>query len=314
MQAIILTEAGNNFGLGHLSRCTALKNFLQKVNFNVEIYNRGDFISDNCINFNWLAESEAKKLESILKNKPLVIIDSYYANFEFCKYLVDNAKVCVFFDDFSRMKYPRGAIIFNGALNASKYYIDVENTIFSGIEYGLLRNEFLQREVKTINKDITRVLIALGGNDYNNNTQKVLEIIEKEIVYADIDVVVSNKHKPLNYGFNTNIHSNISARVLKNLMLDCDLAISGGGVTMVELQSTCTPTIALEIASNQSYQLRAWQKVGLRVANNTYQIKSLLKTLKKLKDRNKLHNKLLKINIGEKIGEFIQYLVDKYNS
>ncbi|RDU65106.1 hypothetical protein CQA44_01990 [Helicobacter sp. MIT 14-3879] len=309
-----MTEAGNNFGLGHLSRCTALKNFLQKVNFNVEIYNRGDFISDNCINFNWLAESEAKKLESILKNKPLVIIDSYYANFEFCKYLVDNAKVCVFFDDFSRMKYPRGAIIFNGALNASKYYIDVENTIFSGIEYGLLRNEFLQREVKTINKDITRVLIALGGNDYNNNTQKVLEIIEKEIVYADIDVVVSNKHKPLNYGFNTNIHSNISARVLKNLMLDCDLAISGGGVTMVELQSTCTPTIALEIASNQSYQLRAWQKVGLRVANNTYQIKSLLKTLKKLKDRNKLHNKLLKINIGEKIGEFIQYLVDKYNS
>ena len=97
-------------------------------------------------------------------------------------------------------------------------------------------------------------------------------------------------------------------------MLSCDIAISGGGSTMVELQSTLTPTIALQIAQNQAYQLRAWRDVGLRVIDNVYQIKYALKTLRKFKDRKKLHSSLSKINIGSKVDSFIQELVKKYHS
>ncbi|RAX54627.1 hypothetical protein CCY99_02365 [Helicobacter sp. 16-1353] len=314
MQAVIFTEAGSNFGLGHLSRCVALKDYLVNAGFETTIYSRGSFSSNDCVSLEWLAESSKENLKNILHNKPLVFVDSYYADFALCEYINKMAKVCVFFDDFNRMQYPKNSIILNGALNAQKYYIDVCNEMFVGIEYFLLRKEFRQKEHKIINKDISRILITLGGNDEANNNQKVLEILEKECYYAMIDIVIGEIHKPLSYGFNTNVHKNLSPNVLKNLMLDCDIAISGGGVTMVELQSMKTPTIALQIAPNQAYQLRAWQKEGLRLAENVYQIKGLLKTLKKFKDRKKLFNRLSKIEIGAKVPDFITIIVDKYNA
>ncbi|RDU57863.1 hypothetical protein [Helicobacter sp. MIT 99-5507] len=313
MQAIIFTEAGSGFGLGHLSRCDALKDYLENAGFEVSIYCRGDYISQYCKQMEWISD-DYSNLDEIINNK-LVVVDSYYANKELCEYIKNKAKVCVFFDDFNRIDYPQDSILLNGGLLGDRFYRnDIKNEIFAGIEYYILRKEFRQREQKIINKDISRILITLGGNDYANNTQSILEIMEKECPYAMIDVVLGKIHKPISYNFHTSMHKNLSPRVLKNLMLDCDLAISGGGVTMVELQSTCTPTIAMQIAPNQAYQLRVWQKEGLRIATNIHQIKGLLKTLRKFKDRKKLSNKLAKVEIGGKINEFINTLITRYNA
>lgn len=313
MQAIIFTEAGSGFGLGHLSRCDALKDYLENSGFEVTMYCRGDHITPYCSYLEWINDDYIK-LDEILGNNKLVIVDSYYADTKLCQYIDSKAKVCVFFDDFNRIEYPKNSIILNGALCGGRFYSGIKNEIFAGIEYYILRKEFRDKEQKHINKDIGRILIALGGNDYANNTQSILEIIEKECPYAMIDIVLGKIYKPISYNFNTNIHKNLSPSVLKNLMLECDLAISGGGVTMVELQSTCTPTIAMQIAPNQAYQLRVWQKEGLRIASNIYQIKSLLKTLRKFKDRKKLSNHLSKIAIGTKVKEFIDIIISRYNA
>lgn len=313
MQAIIFTEAGSGFGLGHLSRCDALRDYLENTGFTVTIYCRGDYISLDCTHLEWL-DDDYSKIDEALGNNNLVVVDSYYADSKLCDYINSKAKICVFFDDFNRIQYPKDSIILNGALRGGRFYTDVKNEIFAGIEYYVLRKEFRKREQKIINKDIGKILITLGGNDYANNTQAILEIMEKECPYAMIDVILGKTYKPISYNFNTNIHKNLSPSVIKNLMLDCDLAISGGGVTMVELQSTCTPSIAMQIASNQAYQLRVWQKEGLRIATNIYQIKGLLKTLRKFKDRKKLSNHLAKIEIGAKVDEFINILVSKYNA
>lgn len=304
LKAVIFTEAGRNYGLGHLSRCVALKNYLERVDFVVEIYNRGDYESPNATNQNWLTSPLP-----LMENAHLVVVDSYYADYEFYAFMLQNAKICVALDDFSRINYPKETIILNPALNAKRLYTrECKNEIYAGIEYGLLREEFTTREPKTIHKDISKVLITLGGNDFQNNTQKVLDAVQKELSYAQINVVLPRYYEPLNYGFETQVHSNLSARELKDLMLESDLVISGGGVTAVEVQSTRTPSIALEIAPNQSYQLRQWQKVGLRIAQNHYVIKSLIKSLVKFKDRNKVYNLLNKIAIGAELPRFTEML------
>lgn len=302
LKAVIFTEAGRNYGLGHLSRCVALKNYLERVDFVVEIYNRGDYESLNATNQNWLDLPLP-----LIENAVLVVVDSYYASYEFYAFILQNAKICVVLDDFSRINYPKGTIILNPALNAKRLYSD-KCELYAGIEYGLLREEFTTREPKTINKDISKVLITLGGNDIQNNTQKVLDAVQKELSYAQINVVLPRYYEPLNYGFETQVHSNLSARELKDLMIESDLVISGGGVTAVEVQSTRTPSIALEIAPNQSYQLRQWQKVGLRITQNHYGIKSLIKSLVKFKDRNKVYNALSKIAIGAELPKFAEML------
>ena len=226
--------------------------------------------------------------------------------------MIKSAKICVALDDFSRIRYPKDAIILNPALNAKRLYgDDIKNELFAGIEYGLLREEFRNKEPKIINKEISKVLITLGGNDFANNTQKVLDAVQKELSYAQVSIVLPRYYEPLNYGFDTQIYANLSARELKDLMLESDLIISGGGVTAVEVQSTRTPSIALEIAPNQSYQLRQWQKVGLRIAQNPLALKSLIKSLIKLKDRNKVYNLLNKIAIGAELPRFAEMLKER---
>lgn len=295
MKAVIFTEAGRNFGFGHLSRCVALKDYLS--DFSVKIYNRGDYASQNATNCDWM-----QNFDALIDDAQLVVIDSYYAPPEFY-----GRKTCIALDDFSRISYPKECIILNPALNSKRLYIDVKNPLFAGVEYGLLRREFRTREPKTIKREIERVLITLGGNDRQNNTQKVLDIIQKELSYAKIHIVLPTYHEPLECGFETQIHTDLSARKLKDLMLESDLVICGGGVTAVEVQSTRTPSIALEIAPNQSYQLRAWQKIGLRIAKNPFALKSLIKSLVKLKDRNKVHNALSKITIGADLPKLIEF-------
>ena len=306
-KAVIFTEAGKNYGLGHLSRCIALKSYLESADFAVEIYNRGDYESANAKNIKWLENPLP-----LLKGAHLVVVDSYYADYEFYDFMIKSANICVALDDFSRIRYPREAIILNPALNAKRLYgNDIKNELFAGIEYGLLRKEFRNKEPKTINKEISKVLITLGGNDFANNTQKVLDAVQKELSYAQVSIVLPRYYEPLNYGFDTQIYANLSARELKDLMLESDLIISGGGVTAVEVQSTRTPSIALEIAPNQSYQLRQWQKVGLRIAQNPLALKSLIKSLIKLKDRNKVYNLLNKIAIGAELPRFAEMLKER---
>lgn len=307
LRAVIFTEAGKNYGLGHLSRCIALKSYLESADFVVEIYNRGDYESANAKNIKWLENPLP-----LLKGAHLVVVDSYYADYEFYDFMIKSAKICVALDDFSRIRYPKDAIILNPALNAKRLYgDDIKNELFAGIEYGLLREEFRTKEPKTINKEISKVLITLGGNDFANNTQKVLDAVQKELSYAQISIVLPRYYEPLNYGFDTQIYANLSARELKDLMLESDLIISGGGVTAVEVQSTRTPSIALEIAPNQSYQLRQWQKVGLRIAQNPLALKSLIKSLIKLKDRNKVYNLLNKIAIGAELPKLVEMLKER---
>ncbi len=307
LKAVIFTEAGKNYGLGHLSRCIALKSYLESADFAVEIYNRGDYESANAKNIKWLENPLP-----LLKGAHLVVVDSYYADYEFYDFMIKSAKICVALDDFSRIRYPKDAIILNPALNAKRLYgNDIKNELFAGIEYGLLREEFRTKEPKTINKEISKVLITLGGNDFANNTQKVLDAVQKELSYAQISIVLPRYYEPLNYGFDTQIYANLSARELKDLMLESDLIISGGGVTAVEVQSTRTPSIALEIAPNQSYQLRQWQKVGLRIAQNPLALKSLIKSLIKLKDRNKVYNLLNKIAIGAELPKLVEMLKER---
>lgn len=306
MKAIIFTEAGKNFGLGHLSRCIALKNYLSKADFSVSIYNRGDYESEFAINYDWL-----HKCDISLCDVDLAIIDSYHAKYEFYETILKSVGICIAIDDFSRIKYPKNIIVLNPALNAKRLYVDIENELFAGIEYGLLREEFTTREPKKINKDIESVLITLGGNDKQNNTQKVLDIVQKELSYAKIDVILPKYYEPLDYGFEVNIYANLNASKVKSLMLGADLIISGGGVTTIEVQSTRTPSIALELAQNQSYQLRQWQRVGVRIAQNPFQLQKLIKSLVKFKYRNKVYNALSKIHIGGEIPHFVEILQDR---
>lgn len=297
MKANIFTEAGKGFGFGHLSRCIALKRYLLEAGFSVQIYNRGDFQSDCAINCDWLQNLNAKDAN-------LAIIDSYYATYRHYETLLKNAGICIAIDDFSRIAYPKNTIILNPALNAKELYKNTQNELFAGIEYGLLREAFTHHSTKKINEVIENVLITLGGNPPQNTLQEIIQITQNELKNAKISVISPHKICEIN------CYTNLKAEEVKRLILEADLVISGGGVTMIEVQAMKTPSIAIEIAQNQRYQLAQWEKFGVRSIRNPAQIPSVLKTIN-FKERQKIYTTLSQIRIGEALPRFIAMLKER---
>ena len=50
-------------------------------------------------------------------------------------------------------------------------------------------------------------------------------------------------------------------RGLRPLMLGADLAVSGGGVTLLELAATATPTVGVAVAANQDGNLKGLERL-----------------------------------------------------
>ena len=66
--------------------------------------------------------------------------------------------------------------------------------IFSGYQYYVLRDEFYFQPTKIVGPDVNDVLLAFGGNDENNLTERVLNAVLASGYSGRIDVIL-----PLNY-------------------------------------------------------------------------------------------------------------------
>ena len=100
-EAVILTEAGKNFGYGHLMRCLAIAQGLKAAGIDSVFYIRGDAEPEKMLNeFEWLCIEWLENTPDV-KGR-IVIVDSYYADEAFCKNIYDRAGRVLFIDDYTR--------------------------------------------------------------------------------------------------------------------------------------------------------------------------------------------------------------------
>jgi spore coat polysaccharide biosynthesis predicted glycosyltransferase SpsG len=269
MKVSILTEAGKNIGLGHLTRCIALYQVFEEEGNAVELIVNGDdsildFVKNNNYQFmNWLKEKE--KLMSIVKNSDVAVIDSYLAP----KSLYDNISnilslkpnpyhlshnPLLMIDDYNRINYPKGIVV-NPSIYGDKLNYPNNNQIeyFLGEDYIILRKEFWDVPEKIINKDMKDILITLGGIDKGDFLKKLLEFLSEKFPNFNYHLITNNN---LNLNLNFNLYSNLSASKMLELMLKADICISGGGQTTYELARVGLPTIGICFAENQTGNLK----------------------------------------------------------
>lgn len=178
---IILTEAGEKYGFGHLTRSLSIAQGLKINNLESIFYLRGNLKNNSILSgFNYIFVDWLK--ENIDFTGKIVIVDSYYADEKYCLDIYKKADKVLFIDDYSRIKYP-GGIVLNSAMGAETISYQQNSNIYYllGSDYHPLRKEFWQISNKNINRNIESILITLGGSDITNETPSILNKLAEKI-------------------------------------------------------------------------------------------------------------------------------------
>lgn len=295
MKVSIITEGFDNTGHGHITRCLSLYQAFEEHNIFPKIYVNGDRHAQslliNCQYeiFDWL--THPAKLITEINNSDIIIIDSYLAGKEYYLHFHKLARNSLFIDDNLRIEYPEG-IILNGTINSEIFpYKKNGKNFLLGAKYIPIRKEFWNVPARTINKEISSILITFGGQDVKNLTPDILQSLNENFPLLKKNVVIGsgfkNKDK-IESLINNNVefHYSPNADQMRRLMVENDIAVTAAGQTLYELAVTGTPTIAVAVADNQMNNIREWKKQGfllnMILHNDRFYLRKINDELEKL--------------------------------
>jgi len=274
---VFRTEGGPTIGLGHIRRSMTLAQELQKQGaraifvlpedtLSLEILRREGFEVATVAMDKDLDLGETLKSAKSFSARAC-IIDSYnILDFSRITKVVFTGVI----DDLATTSLPVDLIINGGAdAEALCYHAAARTQLLLGPQYSLLREEFSEEPLRRQSKSIERVLITLGGTDHTGLTADILIWVREMLPSARLDVVIGAF---FNRATRDRIHHLIkedsdaheyeNPPQMRELMVACDIAITGGGQTAYELAATGTPGLAVRLADNQTGNLRGLSAHG----------------------------------------------------
>ena len=125
-----------------------------------------------------------------------------------------------------------------------------EKNIFTGYKYYILRDEFYFQPQKIISQAVNNILIAFGGSDPNNFTEKVIDSILNTSYNGRINVILGLGNSGLEdliekYESNQSIQIYRNVSDISEFMFQADIIFTSAGRTMYETCSLGIPTICL---------------------------------------------------------------------
>ncbi|MEJ5227564.1 UDP-2,4-diacetamido-2,4,6-trideoxy-beta-L-altropyranose hydrolase [Thermodesulfovibrio sp.] len=270
MKVKFFTEGGENIGIGHITRCLSLCQAFEEINGQCQFVIRGNkelckILENREIKFlDWINELDT--FEKEISYSDIIVIDSYLADLKNYEIVCKSRKKTLFIDDFNRLPYPCGVIL-NGSIGVEEEFYSKRKGVcyLVSTKYIPLRKPFWEVGEKKINESIKSVLITFGGEDNQNMTLKVLEILENKYNELEKFVVIGslskNREKLRNLASQKiRLFENLDAEGMKNLMLKADIAISAGGQTTYELARVGTPSILIAVSENQLQNCLGWHQ------------------------------------------------------
>jgi len=262
-------DASEVVSLGHLKRSIALAKALTAIN-GVKIgfatyddpearellggfKNQTTFLKD-MVN---TGLDMTKLLDVIAKvGADMVVVDSYSANAGYFSSLKEKGIITVYFEDFLEVECSADVII-NGLIDADKTkYISPHQ--FLGLKYLILAPEYweisgLRNEVK----DPSSILITMGGSDHHNITPRVLGLLNSIEHPMTIHTVIGHYYNNLDKitaaakscRHDVVLHYRLDN--IRDVIQKCQIAISGGGMTLYELAVCGVPTIGIALSDDQ---------------------------------------------------------------
>ncbi|MBW1804292.1 MAG: UDP-2,4-diacetamido-2,4,6-trideoxy-beta-L-altropyranose hydrolase, partial [Deltaproteobacteria bacterium] len=277
---IVRADATSKMGAGHIMRCLALAQAFQDREGHVTfILNSNSPVLENRLRLEGIdvvhlsgeqelgSRRDSNQSVSIAKEKKAewAVLDGYHFGGDYQKAFKDEGFKVLAIDDYGHAGYYWADLVLNQNLQADESFYRKKKSytrLLLGLSYLLLRREFLKwkkqnREIPDVGK---RILVTLGGGDFNNVTSKVIQALSM-LRLENLEIVTlvgpSNDHyKLLQKVADASPHR---VRLKRNVtdmpeILDSsDLAISAGGSTCWELAFLGIPAAILVLAENQRF-------------------------------------------------------------
>ena len=264
-------DANESIATGHLMRCIAIAVecrkqgakcifFLAEDKETVRLSRRG--FSYRVLNTKWnQMDGEIPDMQQLIKEEQLnvLVVDSYQVTLRYLSCLQQKVPV-LYVDDFGKTVYPVDMVLHyipaSGDDGYAKMYQGTKTCLLQGMQYAPLRQEFAEDDIQVERKK--SILITTGGTDSYNVTGKLLAYCEEqpEFVPYTFDVIVGTMNRNEVYlqdmaqkNPRIQLHKNVTN--MSDYMRRCEMAVSAGGTTLLELCACRIPTVCFSFADNQ---------------------------------------------------------------
>ncbi|MDD4957109.1 MAG: bifunctional UDP-2,4-diacetamido-2,4,6-trideoxy-beta-L-altropyranose hydrolase/GNAT family N-acetyltransferase [Candidatus Omnitrophica bacterium] len=256
MKVTILTEGGSERGMGHITRCLAIRDGLMSRGAECAIFVNPDSpgmklpYQEEYTELDWLRDGDGP--EHALKGANFAVVDSYRADREDYDRIssIMGTKV-VMIDDYDRIDYPEGNVVCPSIYGTKMPYKEKKGVRYwLGPGYIFLRKEFYDVPERKIRKEVRKVFITLGGSDRGALAGRISGEIDRLSGGRMEITATAGADKPF------------SPAEMVRAMMDADICVSGGGQTLHELARTGLPTVAIRLADNQKMNVEGWAAAG----------------------------------------------------
>lgn len=287
---IFRLDAGNKFGLGHLSRCLALAEEL-KNNFSILFIIKtddknkvNDYLHLNCDssipgNLYFLNPEISKKDDlsfinkHVLELKGFLVLDHYSIDTAYQLHLKENNIKWFQFDSHADMDFYGDLVLHASPAATKELYKPLQknhNTKFLlGTKYAIVSKRFSKKrkELKA-RKYVENILICFGGGNDKGATIKVLQMLNNDF-FETFNVTIITSKKNTYYSdikkFSNN-YENLNL-VLDSTKIDEYMALADLGLISpgtLSYESTCVglPMLLVNIADNQNINAKGWVEKG----------------------------------------------------
>lgn len=305
---IIRTDGDNEIGLGHVYRSLNLAKELKENNFKIIFLTKSEMLK-KIIPKKFeikILKKNIKNLENILENlnPKIIIIDKLKENTDELRILNDKSTV-IAIDYIANNK----KIIKNGInILYQKSGILGKNS-FSGFDFTILSESIRKIRPIKISKKVKKIIIIQGGSDTPCNTPTIINALNAIDEDIQINVIVGRAFKcwkKLEKSMDNSIHKIKLFSDIKNIgkvMIKNDIAITGGGMTSLELCNLGIPSIIICGASFENETSSLLEKNGFGVnlgyekkiskEKITATVKELMINYQQRKEMNEIGQKLV---------------------
>lgn len=272
----IRTIGSSSTGLGHVYRCLSLAHDLvgHDVVFHID---KSEHLAEQLIRGDnyplQVHTSQTELTQALAESAPdLIINDALNTDVDLGRALSDVAPVVTFEDEGPGAMYAE--LVVNALLPDPDGGPDSAlrpGRVLRGMEYIVLRDEFVTAPRYRFEAQVGRVLITFGGVDESNLTIRSVAALEDVLApgQADVDVVVGP-----GYAHREDLEAKLArakntyrlvrqTRSMSEFMRQADLCITSGGRTVFEAASLGVPVVS--IAQNSREMSHRVGQIGLGV-------------------------------------------------